>query len=301
VLLFHMEESLFGKTYVVTGATSGIGLASSEALAKRGANVIGVGRSPERCHQAEECLRTISPHSEVAFCVADLSLQTQVHSLAEAIRVQLAGWQVQGLEGLLNNAGVFTFYRTLTREGFEMQWAVNHLAPFLLTNELLPLLQVTSMARVVTVSSGSHYRTRLRWHDIQLRRGYNPLLAYKQTKLCNVLFTYELRRRLGKGSSVQAFAADPGLVNTSIGIKGNPALARWVWGRHRRRGITAEESARGVVYLLTDLSIQERQEVYWKHGQPKPPDPIALDETTARRLWDLSARMCGSRSDAGLL
>jgi len=281
------------KTFVVTGATSGIGLAAAEQLAGMGEFVIGVGRSPERCGEAEARLGAAYPQAQVRYLVADLSLQLQVRELARQVKAELSNWKVAYLDGLVNDAGTFTYYQTLTPEGFEMQWAVNHLAPFLLTHELLPLLAAAPSARVVTVSSGSHYNTHLRWNDLQLRRGYNGLLAYNQTKLCNVYFTAELRRRLEAGSSIRAFAADPGLVFTDMGFKGNPALARWVWGWRRKKGISPQESARGVVFLVTEPSIQDAPEVYWKHSRPKAPNSVALDPEGGRRLWEISEQMCG--------
>lgn len=138
-----------------------------------------------------------------------------------------------------------------------MQWAVNHLAPFLLTMELLPLLDAAPGGRIITVSSGSHYNTRLNWQDIQLRRRYNPLRAYNQTKLANVLFTLEFNRRYASCSRMRAFAADPGLVNTEIGLKSNSFLARWVWDIRRRGGVTPEFAAQGLVVLATEPNIQE--------------------------------------------
>ncbi len=287
-----MEDSLEGKTYLITGATSGIGLAVAEALAGRGAGVIGAGRSAERCRAAEERLRGLNPAGRTAYLTADLSLQSQVRGLAEQVRARLAEWGAPALDGLLNNAGTVPFWQTLTAEGFDTQWAVNHLAPFLLSVELLPRLRAARMGRVVTVSSGSHYGGRLDWEDIQLLRHYSALRAYNRTKLCNVLFTAELDRRLS-GSNVRAFAADPGLVNTGIGLKSNSFLARWAWDLRRRGGAPASEAARGVAYLLTEPSIQTARDLYWKHGQPKKPSPRALDAQAARRLWELSAQMCG--------
>jgi retinol dehydrogenase 12 len=288
-----MEPLLKEKTYVLTGATSGIGLAAATLLAERGAFLIGVGRSAERCSKVESQLRSAFPQAQVEYCVADLSLQEQVRRLADDIRARLQDRHQNSLDGLINNAGTFTYWMTLTPEGFEMQWALNHLAPFLLTHELLPLLLAAPAARVVTVSSGSHYNTRLKWNDIQLRRGYNCLLAYKQTKLANVLFTAELNRRLGSQSTLHAFAADPGLVFTEMGFKGNPALARWIWALRRRSGVTPQESARGVVFLAMEHTIQNSPEIYWKDGHPKAPNPYALDKDAARRLWELSEQMCG--------
>ncbi len=288
-----MESNLSGKTYVVTGATSGIGLAAVEILMRQGASVIGAGRSPVRCQEAESRLRRIYPGAEINYLVADLSTLAQVRNLAAQIHDLLAQRSTHVLDGLLNNAGTFTFWLSLTPDGFETQWAVNHLAPFLLTNELMPLLLAAAGGRVVTVSSGSHYGTRLDWADPQLRRHYNGLSAYSSTKLANVLFTLELNRRLGPGSRLRAFAADPGLVKTDIGYKGTPAIVRWVWRQRRAAGMPPEESARGIVYLLTEPSIQDSSEVYWQHGRPKTASRYALDRDSAARLWSLSENMCG--------
>jgi len=290
-----MENSLAGKTVVVTGATSGIGLATADLLAGKGADVIGVGRSPERCREAESRLRMAHPEGRVVYYVADLSLQSQVRLVAAQIREVIGSNGAGGLNGLVNNAGTFTYRLTLTPEGFEMQWAVNHLAGFLLTHELLPLLQAAEVARVVTVSSMSHYLGRIHWDDVQLRRHYNGLRAYRQSKLANVLFTLELNRRMGAQSKLRAFAADPGLVNTDIGGKGNPGFVGRVWRWRAASGISPEESARGIVYLVSEPSIQNAPEIYWKHGAPKRPGRHALDEASARRLWELSEEMCGVR------
>ncbi len=281
------------KAFVVTGATAGIGLAAAEQLAQMGALVIGVGRSAERCEAEARRLQSVYPQAEVLYVVADLSLQSRVRELAKKVGEELGKRNLPGLDGLINNAGLFTWQRRVTAEDFETQWAVNHLAPFLLTHELLPLLEAAEQGRVVTVSSGSHYNTRLRWNDLQLEHGYNGLRMYKQTKLCNVYFTAELRRRLAQMSRVRAFAADPGLVQTHIGEKATPALARWFWANWSRRGISPAELARGVVFLATEASINDRLEVYWKHSQPQPPNPVALEAEAGKRLWEISAKMCG--------
>ncbi len=293
-----MEQGLSGKTIVITGATSGIGLATAEIVARRGGNVIGIGRSPERCRQAESRLRAVNPASKPVFLAADLSEQSQVRSLAPRIEQTLHESSRQGLDGLVNNAGTFTYWMTLTPEGFEMQWAVNHLAPFLLTHALLPLLEAAPGGRIVTVSSESHRDTRLNWDDIQLRRHYNGLQAYAQTKLANVLFTLELSRRLGTSSTVRAFAADPGLVNTEIGFKGTPAIVRWVWSLRRSAGVAPEVPAGWIVYLLSEPSLQRTSEIYWRGGVAKTASRFALDPQSARRLWAMSARMCGLESEA---
>jgi NAD(P)-dependent dehydrogenase (short-subunit alcohol dehydrogenase family) len=287
-----MEKPLSGKIYVITGATSGIGLAAAEQLVQDGATLIGLGRSEERCKEIEAGLNSKDTSGRADFITTDLSVQANVRQAAREISEKLEKLGT-GLDGLINNAGTFLYKRTMTPDGFETQWAVNHLAPFMLTHELLPLLRQMEMARVVTVSSGSHYNARMRWDDLQLEKRYFSFLAYRQTKLANVLFTAELNRRLGPASPVRAFAADPGMVNTAIGAKEGPRLFRWLWKVHSRRGKSADEAARGVVFLAADPSIQDSPDIYWKNCQPKPPDPYALDPENAHRLWEISEKMCG--------
>jgi NAD(P)-dependent dehydrogenase (short-subunit alcohol dehydrogenase family) len=287
------------KTFVITGATSGIGLAVARLLLRQGHAVIGIGRSPERCRAQERSLvEDRAAGGRVKMLCADLSLQSEVLRLAGDIQAVLVDWHVHSLDGLINNAATVPFWQTFTPEGFDVQWAVNHLAPFLLTIKLLPLLEQAPTARVVTVSSASHYRARLRWDDIQLRHHYSALRAYGQTKLANVLFTLELDRRLrAAGTNVRAFAADPGLVNTELGLKSNSFIARWAWDLRRRGGMTPEESARGIVYLATEPSIQDADDLYWKHCKPKAADSYARNPEAAAQLWRLSGQMCGVESE----
>jgi len=295
-----MENALSGKTYVITGATSGIGQAAAAQLAAQGAFVIGVGRSAERNQAAERQLRAACPAARVEYCLADLTLQSEVHQLADAIQKKLAEAGISTLDGLINNAGMFSAWYTQTAEGFQVVWALNHLAPFLLTYRLLPLLKAAPMGRVVTVSSYSHNLARFRWNDVQLRRFYNGLSSYKQSKMANVLFTAELNRRLGAQSTLRAFAADPGLVKTDIAFKGTPGFVQLIWKFRRNAGISAEESARGVVFLATEPSIQNRTEVYWKHSVPKKPDGYALNEGNGQHLWAISEQQCGIKTEGAL-
>ncbi len=186
---------LTNKTYVVTGATSGIGLATAQALVQAGANVIGVGRSEERCRQTEAQLRSLNNAAVVRYMICDLSLQSDIRALATQIIEFQSSKQTSALDGLINVAGTFTYWLDLTPDGIEKQWAVNHLAGFLLTHQLLPLLADASDARIITVSSDSHFGAHIDWRDPQLRRRYNGLKAYGVTKLANILFTLELNNR----------------------------------------------------------------------------------------------------------
>lgn len=281
------------KTIVITGATSGIGFAAAEVLTRAGANVIGVGRSDERCRQAQRHLQQVNPAARIEYLCADLSQQAQVRRLAGQIKEHLAANGLTALDGLVNNAAAFTYWFNLTCDGVETQWAVNHLAGFMLTHELLPLLQAAPRAAVVTVSSDSHRGARIHWDDPQLRRRYNGLAAYGCTKLANILFTTELARRLGTASNVRAYAVDPGLVKTDIGMKDNPGLVGWVWKMRRSAGKPPAVPARCIAYLLDQVPAADPAQVYWKDCRPVNPDRRALDGESAARLWDLSQALCG--------
>ena len=288
-----MQVSPENKTFVVTGATAGIGLAVVEALLRQGGFAIGIGRTADRCQQAQQHVEALAATgAHVMYLCADLSVQSEVRRVAAAIRDSLQAWGQRHLDALINNAATVPFWQTLTSEGFDLQWAVNHLAGYLLTSELLPLLAAAPEGRIIMVSSGSHYGARLNWEDLQSRRRYSPLRSYCQTKLANILFAAEFNRRFATDSGVRAFAADPGLVRTEIGFKSGSTLAHWIWGLRRRGGVPAEQAARGIVFLATDPSIRGTSEIYWKNERPKAPSDAARNPQIARHLWELSAQMC---------
>ncbi len=287
------EPDLAGKTMVVTGATSGIGLAAARGLAGRGAFVIGVGRTEEHMAAAREDILAQFPAARIVFLPADLSSQRQILTLGALIHKKV---QVEGggkLDVLVNNAGSVANWYTATEDGYELQFAVNHLAPFLLTHELLPALKAAPIGRVITVSSSSHRHGHIHWADVMLRRNYNTLWAYQQSKLANVLFTYEFNRRYGRDSNLRAFVADPGLVNTEIGLKGTSGIVRWIWDRRRKKGTNPDEGAATILFLASDADVGSGHDIYWKKCRPLSPGRNALREEEAARLWELSERLCG--------
>jgi retinol dehydrogenase 12 len=290
-------QDLTGKTIVVTGATAGIGRAAVAAFAARGAQVIGVGRSAARCAEAQQSIQAKTPGARLSFFVADLSSQRQITDLAHRIRESVESVGAGKIDALINNAGAVSSWYTTTEDGYELQFAINHLAPFRLTYELMPLLRRAPAARVITTSSGSHYRSKMHWPDVMHRRHYNCLLAYKQSKLANVLFTLELNRRLGDESGVRAYAADPGLVNTEIGLKGTSGIARWVWEKRRAQGASPEQGATTLIFLATDPSVEDTYAGYWKDCRPTQPSQFARRNEEAARLWELSERLCGISRD----
>jgi NAD(P)-dependent dehydrogenase (short-subunit alcohol dehydrogenase family) len=281
------------RTLVVTGATSGIGLATAKALAGMGALVIGTGRSAERCRKAEELIRRDYPDSRVMYLTADLSSQTQIRNLAGDIRTILEkNVKKPVLDTLINNAGTFSSRFVKTEDGIETTFAVNHLSPFLLTHELFPLLAESKDGRVVTVGSGSHFRAKMNWKDLQLRRFYFGWNAYKQSKLGNVLFTAEFNRRFQEKTGIRAFVADPGLVKTEIGLKHSEFLVRLFWKNHIKKGATPEEGAATSVFLAVSPEVLKSNAVYWKYKKSLDPNPRALDNIDARNLWEISCKIC---------
>ena len=289
----EQNRDLVGKTIVITGATAGIGRAALRAMAARGAYVIGVGRSPARCQESKQAILAEAPYARIDFAVADLSSQRQVRNLADSIRDYVESSGGGKIDALVNNAGTVSSWYTATEDGYELQFAVNYLAAFLLTHKVMPLLEKAPSARIVTVSSSSHYGTKMRWEDVMYRKRYNILKAYKQSKLANVLFSAEVNRRLGTASRIRAYAVDPGLVSTQIGLKGTSGIEDWVWRQRMEGGVSPAQGAETIVFLATDPSVEGSYEVYWKDCQPKLPSRYAQRTQEADRLWALSERLCG--------
>lgn len=284
---------LENKVMVISGATSGIGYAAALELAEKGAVVIGIGRSEDRCQETEQKLKKVSPHGQGKYLLADLSAQRQVRNLASEIGDWLRENELDKIDVLVNNAAMVMNWYTATEDGYEMQFAVNHLSHFLLTHELMPFLKAAPAARVLTVSSNSHRKMRIHWNDVMLRRRYNTLLAYKQSKLANVLFSAEFNRRFGETTAMRAYAIDPGLVNTDIGLKGTGGIVRLVWQRRQKKGVTPEKGAETVIFVAADSSVKGSMDVYWKDCAPLEPSKYSQREDESARLWELSERLCG--------
>ena len=280
------------KTIFISGATSGIGLEAARDLACKGHSIIGSGRSTERCEKARLSILQSCPQAQIQYEIADFSSLEAVHQLGKRVREKTAA---KGLDVLVNNAGQITERYTPTLDGYETQFAVNHLAPFLLTHELLPSLQKAGQSRVVNVSSRSHRFMRIFWGDVMLRRFYHVLLAYKQSKLANVLFTYELNRRFAGENGLRAYALHPGLVNTSIGLKGTKGVARKVWEKRGPRGVSPQKGAETIIHLAEVEELADPLAVYWRDCRPWPPSSYAQRPQEAARLWELSLQLCKIR------
>jgi NAD(P)-dependent dehydrogenase (short-subunit alcohol dehydrogenase family) len=274
-----------GRICVITGATRGIGRAAAEGLVRLGASVVLICRRQE---DGEEVSRELRPLAAVPpeVVVADLSSQASIRSAAERIR---SSWP--RLHVLINNAGVFTRRRELTVDGLETQFAVNHLAYFLLTNLLLNQLKAGAPSRIINVASGAHAGAAIDFQDLQGEQGYNGSEAYARSKLANILFTYELARRL-RGSGVSANCLHPGVIATKLlaaymGVPaGGGALARTF-------GARPEQGAQTIVYLASSEEVEGVTGKYFSHGKAVKSSLESYDEAAARRLWDVSERLTG--------
>ncbi len=271
-----------GKVCLVTGANAGIGQATALGLAQLGATVIMVCRSRERGEAAQAEIQAQSSNDKVDLLLADLSSQAEIRRLAVEIEARYADLHV-----LINNAAIIPQQRRETAAHLEIQFAVNHLAYFLLTNLLRDKLKASAPARIVVVASQVHASGVIDFDDLQATRNYRPSQVYANTKLANVLFTYELARRLA-GSGVTANCLHPGVVATNLlnDYIGVPQ------GR-RDRGIEARKGAQTSLYLATSPEVAGVSGRYFVNREAAPSSAVSYDEELAQRLWQVSAELTG--------
>lgn len=277
------------KTSVITGANSGLGLATAHALAGQGSTVIMLCRSEDKGETARRKVIEATGNDAVHLIIADLASQNDIRRAAGQIRLR---WP--RVDVLINNAAAIHSQRKLTEDGVEMQFAVNHLAPFLLTHLLLPALLEGPEGRVVNVGSHNHYRARIHLNDLQLAHRYHILRAYGQSKLANLLFTYELdRRRRQKGlEELMVNCADPGLNDTAIGNKGTSILHSLAWRFRRMQAQSPDLGAASQVHLASSPELKGVSGQYWYNMQPQRSSPRSYNEQTARQLWERSKALC---------
>ena len=279
------EGPMSGQVCVVTGANSGIGKAAALTLARFGAEVILVCRDSARGAAARAEIAAAAAAGQPRLEIADLSSMTEVRDLAG--RLSALG----RLDVLINNAGLVLGERRTSADGFEYTFAVNHLAPFLLTNLLREQLAGSAPARVITVSSAAHRGARLNLDDLQLAGHFNGWRAYSNSKLANILFTTELARRL-TGTGVTANCLHPGTVNTGFGRDGS-RLLRFGLDLGRRFLRTAGQGADTVIYLASSPDVAGATGGYYVNRKLRTPSRAARDQATARRLWEISAELTG--------
>jgi NAD(P)-dependent dehydrogenase (short-subunit alcohol dehydrogenase family) len=288
-----------GRTAVVTGANSGLGLVTARELARAGASVVMACRNLDKGHAAVDAIRAGVPRAKLQLDELDLASLASLRSFADRYTATH-----DGLDLLINNAGVMAPPRRLTADGFELQFGTNHLGHFALTGLLLPKLEGCEDARVVTLSSTAHRTGRIAFDNLNGDRHYFRWRAYGQSKLANLLFALELDRRLrASGSTVKSLAAHPGYAATNLQSAAAPLVDRLVM--KVANGVVAQSDEMGALptlYAATEPGLEGGtyvgpDGVGEQRGYPKivQPSRAARDEPTARRLWQVSADLTGVR------
>ncbi|MGW5240788.1 SDR family oxidoreductase [Monashia sp. NPDC004114] len=279
------SADLHGRTVLVTGATGGIGLATATGLAALGARVGIVGRSSTRLSDAVESISRTAPSAQVDIFEADLSAQSEVRALAAQVRAAYPR-----LDVLVNNVGGYWAHRHVTADGLEHTFALNHLAPFLLTDELRDLLVASAPSRVVNVASAAQALGRINFDDLQSERSYRGQRVYNQSKLANVLFTYELARHL-EGTGVTANALHPGVVASGYGREDSGVVMKYLQPLGARFLKSPEQGAETPIYLASSPEVQGISGLYFVNRRPKRSSKASYDRDLARRLWDVSTQL----------
>ena len=282
-------SSLHGKTALVTGASSGIGLVTARELARRGARVVLVARNPDKAERARAAIQFAVPEAHLEVRLTDLSLLANVRNLAADMQRDHSQ-----LDILVNNAGIMPGPLTVTEEGHELSWATNHLAVFALTNLLLPLLSEAQTGRVVTVASEAHWLGEI--EPLQEARNnpdkYSWLTAYADSKLANILFTNELAHRL-ELTNITANCLHPGLVDTGLVHPGSSWGMKALWWPAKPFMISPEKGARTSLYLATAPEVARVSGAYFKNLRPGRCSSRSQSRTEAARLWRISEEETG--------
>jgi retinol dehydrogenase-12 len=277
-----------GKVCLVTGATSGIGLYTAVGLAKAGATVVMVGRDGVKGGQARAQVEALAGAGAgpIHLLLSDLASMSLIRKLAADVEAQFGALHV-----LVNNAGAINQTRTLTKDGYETTFGVNHLSYFLLTHLLLPLLERSGSGRIVNVASDAHKGGNLNFEDLQLERGWSGWKSYANSKLMNVMFTYALARRL-EGKKVTANCLHPGVIASGFG-KNDPGIFKFLVGLAQPFMLSSEKGAQTSIFLATAPEVEGQSGGYYARSKLSRSSGRSRDQMAQERLWTESAKLCG--------
>ena len=271
-----------GKICLVTGATDGIGKVSARVLAELGAKVIIVGRNPEKSAIVLAELRSISGNENIDLLMADLAVMQEVRDLAEQVISRY-----DRIDVLLNNAGGYFTKHEITSDGLEMTFALNHMSYFLLTNKLMELLKYSAPARIVNVSSDAHYGVDMEFENLNGEQEYKAWKAYQKSKLANVLFSYELLKKVPGNITVNCL--HPGFVATNFGHNNGGFFGPVLKIAQRISAIDPEEGAKTSIFLCSALEVKGVSGKYFYKCQPKTSSRESRNMDTGKRLWQISS------------
>lgn len=285
---FLNMKPLRGKVCMITGATSGLGRATATQLSALGATVILVGRNMERCSEAARVIRMETENPQVEFFVCDLASFEEVRIMTQHFKKHF-----ERLDVLVNNAAAIFPTRTLSDAGFEMTVSVNHLGPFLLTVRLLDSLRLSREPHIVTITCDAHRQADLDVDDLEFsERSYTARKAYAQSKLLNLLFSYQLERRLAS-SPIRVTAVNPGTVSTNLGLNaGWHGIMKRV--RNATQGLSPMEASEAIVYAITSPALAERSSLYLEGKQVSRSSERSYDVDLAREVWAKGEELTGA-------
>lgn len=279
------------KTCIITGATSGIGLATALELAKNNCRIIVLSKNAQKCSAAVDKINVVSNRKDHLYFSVDLSSQKAIKKVSAEIREKL-----DVIDILINNASCVSSEFVLTEDKIELQFAVNHVAPFILTHYLLPQINKSVQGRIINVNSRAHGRATINWDDIYFSKNYNLTKCYNQSKLANMYFTYVLAQRL-KNTSTTVNAFHPGLVNTDFGEKNTSKFHAFAWKLMKVLGRSPDIAAQDAVYLALEPELAQIKGKYFHNKKQILSSDLSYNNEFAEKIWHLTCNSCGIKSE----
>ena len=276
-----------GKVVVITGSNSGIGRITATEIAKMGAQVVMVCRNEQKAKAVQEDINALTGLGNCDLFICDISSHASIKNFAKEIRMRY-----NHIDVLINNAGVIVGEREISKDGFEMMFATNHISYFLVTHYLLDLLKASENARIVNVASLAHRFTNMNWNNLQAEKNFNSWIQYGHTKLMNILFNKELAYQLKKNTSITSNCLHPGNINSNFGNSGSK-LMQFLMKNFGFVLTTPEKGAETSIYLAVSPLVKDKTGMYWYRKNPTIPSLEAISSENARNLWQITMQITG--------